>query len=237
MALIRTWSGDELQAGPITSGPDDTPFSGTQGSPTVVDGGPRTPRIAIPDAAGPHNVRWWPLPGAPLTSLAIRCYVTFTGFPSEAHVFRAAASGSERWSVRVRTGGHFAIHSDGAWRWQGQAGSVPADGSPVRVEAVADGPTVTVTVYAGDTMTVLDSGATSAALSGADEVWFGKAASGQASAGMTFDDLAVADVAALIGPSVPPLPATNVYVSVAGTLRPAAPHLRVGGAWRPAVTH
>lgn len=205
MAVIRSWGGDGLTAGAVTTGSvgtGDTAFSATQGTPTIVESGARSPRISIPDAAGAHNVRWWPLAGSALTNLACRCYITITGTPGEATIFRAAAGGAEKWAVRLRTSGRIGLYSDAAWRIPGVNDSIPVDGSLLRVEAVATGTTVDLYVYAGHSDTVLASGTTTAALSGVDEVWFGKASGAQTSSGLTLDDLAVSDTAALIGPSV-----------------------------------
>ena len=175
-------------------------------------------------------MRWWPLPANPITALAVRCYCTFGGFPGEATLFRGARSGTEQWAIRARSNGRIGVYSDGAWRVAGTDFSIPADGSLVRVEAVVNGTNITLTCYAGHSTTVLYTGSTAAGLSGGvDEVWFGKASGSQVSTTLTFDDLAVANTAALIGPSESALATPDDFDLVAAP----APTVGLTATWDP----
>lgn len=208
MSIIRSWSGNGLQPGALTTdsaGPGDTPFTRVQGPVTIESGGERSPRIRLADTAEVKRVHWWPLPNAPLTSYAVRCYITFGAIPTElAHLISAPGPGADQWSIRINASGMLVVRDDAAGVVRWVATQPTPVGQAVRIEAIIDDGQLEMRAYEGETDTVISASPSVAVGTNVDELRFGFSTS-VASASVTYDDMALSDEAEWIG-AVDPTP-------------------------------
>lgn len=202
MTIIRSWSGDGVATGPLTTasaGSGDTAFTTVGSGLTVDPGGIRPPCISVADGTGPAQATWSSLSSA---NWAIRQYVkvgSATGLVLNAHagtntIAQADFNGS----------GNFRFSSTvaGAKKIVWVAAATFPTSSWTRVEATYVGSTgaLQVAYYAGDGTTAIDSTSTTVdtGLTLTDAV-FGRY--GGTTAGLYVDDIAVADQASMIGPA------------------------------------
>lgn len=208
MAIVASWSGDNAPLGAVSSssvGDGDSPFTHITGSLTVVNDGARPTAISLPDASSVSRVGWWRFPGYPLGDCAARVYLTMAGYASSGgSIIRGIASGTSQWSVRGQDDGTLVLRDD-ASATEVWYGSIPVGlDRPVRIEVTRTAAGLaTLTAYAGDTMSVIDSGTGTVGSAALDEVWFGMADS-RPTDGWLIDDLALSDSADPIGPAAEP---------------------------------
>lgn len=212
MAIVRRWSGDGLTAGTLTTssaGTGDNAYNVVSGTGiTISETGVRSPRILFPNDAQAHQARWTGL--SSLTAYALRGYQTWGSWGSSSiSLAQGLALNSQQWRIeinpsglpRLRNAANTAVYTE-------TTDAIPADGTLVRWELVVNLGTATLTFYRASDNEVLATGGGLVGTSAMDEIRFGKVTS-IATTAQTFDDLAVSDTAAEIGP---------VSVTVNGTV-------------------
>lgn len=231
MAIIRSWSGDGLAAGPLTTssaGTGDTPFNNFWGSapqtaPNIVASGPRSPQIELPTVSGKSAAMYWNIPAQSVG--AGRLYFdTPSAWNSISHSL-----------VEIHTDPSYAIvarimlagsSSPGQLRFFD--GTAP---TPVQIAATASN-TLTlstryrlewtlnqttsmmvVKLYKGDSLTEVTSlSGTGSFGTSRNNVLFGNYNVNNVVPVMTMDDFAISDTATLIGPKVvPSTPTVTVW--------------------------
>ncbi len=223
--LTRHWGGDGLMAGDGLSsgsiGTGDTAFNSVVGGPTIVQGGKRSPRIALPDSAQSKRFGWFPLGGSTLTSYAIRWYAVMDALPgSELYLASGVLSGGGAWSVRLLADGRLRLRDDAAAvvRWTATASNAIPAGVTVRYELVVDNGAASVSAYRADYVTPIITGY-GALTSGIDEVRFGSTTA-VSTTGLYYDDLAFSSAATTIGPAGAPAPPITTFFLEEGVWKP-----------------
>lgn len=210
MTRIRSWAGDGLSAGALTTssaGTGDTAFSSVSSGLEIAASGSRSPCLSVPDGTG-IRIATWTL-GSPLTAgYAMRFRYTVGALSgviiaqsndsggNKSAAFDFNASGNLRFSTRA--GGTNTI----PW----VASAVSPTGTEVRVEyrEVTSGGSTTwaLAYYLGDSSTPVQSASgTKAAVQDVQSFNFMRFSGAVATTGLTMDDFAVDDNgAAFIGP-------------------------------------
>lgn len=223
MAVIKSWAGDGLSAGALTTssaGPGDTAFDSLTGTGlTVTTDGIRSPCIASPDGAGLLYARWNATPA----NWALRFYVKLHTASSGEFIAGAYDSASNKVTA-------FDFNSSGQLRLSTNPGAnvnfhvataaFPLD-TWVRVEYTETAAGAwTLAYYTGDSTVAIGTGSgTKATPQALASVRFGRLTGAIASSGLRFDDLALADTASFIG-SASGLPASPWYAITSGGLVP-----------------
>lgn len=212
MAVIFTWSGDGLTAGsfsPATSiGTGDTAFSGVYGTSsklTIANSGVRAPRLAIADSPTTAGGAYWDN-GSNLTDYAVRFYFVCSGYS-------ASVSGAIATGLRTtgETSWRFDVSTTGAIRFRGDLAAAAwspssslSTATVYRIEIVVTGSTSgVVSVYQGDSFTALYTSPAVAVGAGMSVLRIGENGSDNLQ-GKYYDDIAVGNAAASLGPKVAP---------------------------------
>lgn len=206
MAIVASWTGDGLAAGPLTAGMagvGDTGFNTvTTGAFTVTDDGRIQMDQQLSTAA---QLIWSSATLGSLSGYAVRGYVELSAYPSAgAPILQAFASGALRWRLDVTSTGLVRLRDASNAIVATASSAVPLN-TELRVEAVINADAATALVYLGDEEDALVelSGTVGA---GADEVRWGNTQTAPTWPRLWWDDLAVADTPALIGPVPAPEP-------------------------------
>lgn len=222
MAIVKKWSGDGLSPGVVTTttaGTGDSPFNGFYGDPggtypNVVATGPRSPQLEFPTANSKSAAPYWDLPT--LTKSAGRFYFTTpSAWNASSHAIAQLSTGAATLCARINLSGsgspgQLRLTNAAATQVANTANNTVALSTRYRVEWTLDqvAGVFTVNMYQGDSTTVFTSlSATSSYGASCNRVVFGNY-SAAAVPLMQFDDFAVADTAAFIGPAVTLPPAT-----------------------------
>lgn len=227
MAIIRKWSGDGLSAGSFTSnstagtGDDVLAHYGSAASDvTVVSSGPRPPRIQVSGLTSANGVTWDL--GSSYTNYAVRAYFEYAGPRSTSSsgviMNGIATNGTSQWRIDLSTVGAIRFRGlNNASVWS--PSTTLALNTLYRIELVATGTSMTAYFYDGDTMTEVDSN-TFTIGSGMQTIRFGDSISDTHDY-KTYDDLAVSDTNALIGPaSTSVTGSVDAVTATASTLAP-----------------
>lgn len=213
MTVLRTWSGDGLSAGALTTssaGTGDDPFDTFIGTgQNIVATGPRSPQIEFDQVAATASAIRWTITSQ--TQGSGRVYVTTpsawpsASFPvalligSATQVFRLDLGGSgSPGQIRLR---------NGTTQLQASANNVVTTSHRYRFEWIIDhgADSAEAKVFDGDTTTALVTLTQSSAGSfgtAHDTVSFGNSATTPTVGAWQVDDLAVADAATYIGAAV-----------------------------------
>lgn len=222
MAILAEWRGDGLSPGNLTTssaGPGDNPFQIITGTvPTIESTGDHGPRIRFDQAAGSasyigYNNTVYGAGGrtqttarlyVEITALASGSWQFFTGLTSNntSQIWRVTLAGSGAGAsanqIRItNTGGTTLAHSG--------TNVVPLN-TPVRMEVIHDNGTVTATAFnvsTGSQIATASFGGFNATM---DSIRFGPNTSSPTVPRFWFDNFAISDTAAYIGPfdSTPP---------------------------------
>lgn len=208
MAVIRTWSGDGLSPGVLTTstaGTGDTAFVtiGGGGTFTVTADGTRLPQITWPSTSAAHNLRWNALGN--LTAWAVRRYFSVASLPGVTWgiLVGLTSGGGDLFRVEINSSGYLRYRSASAAVYSPSTNAIEAD-TVYRIELTgqADGSSI-VALYQGDSTTALLSSTVTVTAGNLDEIRFGHHNS-MATSGETGDDFAIADTAIFIGPAAVP---------------------------------
>lgn len=227
MAVVASWSGAGLADGTAvttsTAGTGDTAFAAfvTAGAFQVDTSGLHTPRIQADQAAATDAQLMWNT--AVLGTLgphAVRMYFELSALPGGNGRLLAAhdASNVLCWWLDVTSAGILRLRDPGGSAKDTSAAALPT-GTEMRLEVVADGAgAVTATVYTGngttpwDTLTGTGFGTTFQQLRilnpSTSPTW----------PRLWVDEIAVANVAAEIGPVVSPIPSGTGSITATATL-------------------
>jgi hypothetical protein len=229
LTVIRTWSGDGVSAGAMTTGKvgtGDTAFTAINSDSTnlvaVEASGTRSPRIKVTKTDGNNVARcnWGSLSGLNLTATAGRVYFTApTTAPSESQILVAAESSSApAWSIRMAGGpggSKLRLYDKSSTQVAETAVGLIHDRT-YRIEWTQTANTMTVYLYFGDSSTLLDSityTSTGQFNVIPQRVMFGYGRGSVVTDSGYFDDMALADTATLIGPVV-----TGLSTSLGGQM-------------------
>jgi hypothetical protein len=223
VAIIKKWSGDGLAPGVLTTtaaGPGDTAFDLFYGDPggtypNIVASGPRSPQLEFQTANSKSAAPAWNLPA--LTKSAGRFYFTTpAAWNSASHsIAQMESSGAIRARISISGSGapgQLRIANAAAVQVGATANNTLALSTRYRIEWTLDHTTgiFSVNAYTGDGTTALATlSATSDYGTSINRVVFG-AYNTAAVPLMQFDDFAVADTAAFIGPYTAPQSFTPV---------------------------
>lgn len=212
MTVTHTWSGAGLSPAALTTstaGTGDNAFNTVNGSGlSVVNSGTRPPRLQLAKPAGASSYcQWDGMTGR--AAGALRFYwVSPTSAPSSSFSLIRVKDGTNAcFQINFLTSGTVRIlDQSGAQVAQATVGSTPFDGTRYRIEARwthnGTNGNITVTIYSGDTMTVLATITANPAdlLTQHTLVQFGLQNTTPEVATFYMDDLAIANNNALIGP-------------------------------------
>jgi hypothetical protein len=211
MAIIARWSGlglaDGIAVDNTTVGAGDVAFDTvTSGAWSIDAGGEYLPRLQMDQAAATAAQAVWSAGTlGTLTGYAVRGYLEMTAYPSAgAPILQAFSAASLRWRLDITSAGLMRLR-DSANTIIATAATPLEAGDVLRVEVVVTGTSATAHAYLGDSTTALVTLAGTVG-SGADEVRFGNTQTAPTWPRLLWDELAVANTAALIGPvaEVPP---------------------------------
>lgn len=210
MSILARWYGDGLADETVltegTAGTGDAPFELVSDNQFTVDAtGARPPRIRMDqDTATVAQIIWRTATLGSLTNFAVRGYVEFTAFPSAGTPLLTAYGSNDsaqRWRVDVKAAGELRLRDAANVELDVSAAPMPLN-TEIRIDVVISGTSATVTAHTGDDDTGPLTTLTGTVGATTDSIRYGNPQSVPIWPTLWWDDLAVSDTAAPIGPRV-----------------------------------